>query len=285
MLRRRLLSRPLFAPIVTTLATALLATTIVAPASTADPVDLLRPPEEKRPPTERVDRTFTVASLNILGSQHTRGGDHDRTVRTARLIREQHVAVTGLQEVQVDQHRWLEDRLPGYRIWPGTRFGTQGIRLQIAWRKQRFDLIDHGTVTTTFSHQQRPIPWVRLVDRQTSRQFSVIDVHNSPGSQEADRDAATAAEIDLYQRLRDRGPVLIVGDANERGEWFCKVTGATDARAANGGRHRDGCRPPSPAYVDWLMGGGRMQWQDYRARETRVSDHLLHTAVFRWGRG
>lgn len=214
------------------LASLLFSTSITAPVPAADPVDLLPGSEEKKPRTDRPDRTFKVASLNILGSQHTRGADHDRTIRTARLLRRQNVAVAGLQEVQSDQHGWLRDALPGYRIWPGDRYGNQGIR-----------------------------------------------------SQEADRDAATTEEIDLYQRLRDRGPVMIIGDANERGEWFCKVTDATDARAANGGEHRDGCRPPSPTYVDWLMGGGRFEWRHYRAQETQVSDHLLHTAVLRWVSG
>lgn len=270
--------------IVPPLTAALLATTLSAgPASAEDPLDLVRPPGDKHP--ARVDPTFKVASLNILGSQHTRGADYERTVRTARLIRTRNVAVAGFQEVQEDQHGWLKDQLPRYRIWPGSRYGSQGMRLQILWQKQRFDLLDHGSITTTFSYQQRPIPWVRLQDRQTGRAFSVIDLHNSPDSQEADRDSATAAEIDLYHRLRERGPVVVVGDTNERGEWFCKLTGATDARAANGGSHRDSCRPPSPTYVDWVMGGGRYDWRHYRARETRVSDHLLHTAVLRWGRG
>jgi len=265
--------------------TALLLATmaLVAPVAAADlPAPTL---DQRKPNVERVDKTFKVASLNILGSQHTSGADYERTVKTARLIRKRHVAVAGFQEVQEDQHRWLKDRLPGYRIWPGTQQGAQGIRLQIAWKKRRFDLRDHGTITTTFSHQQRPIPWVRLEDRQTGRVFSVIDVHNSPDDQEADRDAATGKQVDLYHQLRDRGPVMIVGDTNERGEWFCKVTGATDARAANGGRHADACNPPAPTYVDWLMGGGRFDWRHYRARETRVSDHLLHTAVLRWGLG
>lgn len=256
-------------------------------ASPDDPLDLLGGSggSGQEPTARRVDRTFTLATLNILGSQHTRGGDRDRTVRTARLLRRRHVGIAGLQEVQQDQYQWLRKHLPGYRIWPGMRYDAQGIRLQVAWRKKRFDRIDHGTITTTFSHQQRPIPWVRLKDRETGRRVSVIDLHNSPGSQESDRDSATREEIRLYRRLRERGPVLMVGDANERGEWFCKVTGRTDARAANGGSHRGGdCRPPRPTYVDWLMGRGHFAWRDYRATETDVSDHLLHTAVVRWHR-
>lgn len=251
-----------------------------------DPLDLITQPEGRKPSQpQKVDKTFKVATFNILGSQHTSGGDHDRTVRTARMIRSNDVALAGLQEVQQDQHRWLKQELPRYRVWPGMRYGAQGIRLQIAWHEKRFDLLDHGTITTTFSYQQRPIPWVRLKDRETGRAFSVIDIHNSPTGQEGDRDSATSRQIDLYRKLRDRGPVVIVGDANERGEWFCKLSGATDARAANGGSHSGGrCRPPRPTYVDWIMGGGGFEWRHYRATENPNSDHLFHTSVLRWGR-
>ena len=133
------------------LAALMLATTMqAAPVAAGDPLDLMKPPDQKNPPAARIDKTFKVASLNILGSQHTSGADYERTVKTARLIRKRHVAVAGLQEVQEDQHRWLKERLPGYRIWPGTQHGPQGIRLQIAWKTKRFDLRDHGTITTTF---------------------------------------------------------------------------------------------------------------------------------------
>lgn len=252
--------------------------TALAPAG--DPPDLPLPQADR--PSERVDRTFPVGTLNILGSQHTRGPDRRRSRRTARLIEKRGLAVIGLQEVQHGQLGVLRRRLEHHRVWPAERYGPQGLRLQVAWRKRRFDLRDHGSIITTFSHQQRPVPWVRLKDRKTGRAFSVIVVHNSPSDQERARDTATREEVALYLRLRERGPVVIVGDANERREWFCRLTGKTDARAANGGRHRERCRPPSPTYVDWIMGRGRFEWRDYRAQEVGVSDHLLHTAVLRW---
>lgn len=254
------------------------------PAASADPLDdVLRSGQQ----ATKVDPNFKVGTLNILGSQHTRGGDRRRTARTARLIQNQNIKLIGLQEVQQDQLRWLRNRLDGYRFWPGTKFDAKGIRLQIAWKRARFDLVEHGTITTTFSHQRRPIPWVRLREVQTGRRVFVIDIHNSPRHQERARDRATRKEIRLFRQLRERGgSVLMVGDANEHREWFCRVTGHTDARSANGGHHgRRGCTPPSPIYVDWLMGGGkRFEWRHYQAREVRVSDHRLHTAVFRWRR-
>jgi endonuclease/exonuclease/phosphatase family metal-dependent hydrolase len=257
----------------------LAATLAVAPAAPADPADELRSRDG-----QRVDRTFSVATFNILGSQHTKRRDKRRTVRTARLIRRTELKLIAMQEVQDDQLRRLKVHLPRYRFWPGENLGPGGLRLQIAWLRTRFDLIDTGTITTTFSNQERPVPWVRLRDEATGRRLFVIDVHNSPLEQEADRDAATREEVRLFRRLRERGgPVLILGDANERREWFCKVARRTGARAANGGSvSDDGCAPPDPSYVDWLMGDGQFGWRDYRAQDVEVSDHRLHSATFRW---
>ena len=236
----------------------------------------------RRKAARPADLTFKVGTLNILGSQHTRGGDRRRTARTAELIRRHHLGVVLMQEVQEDQYHWLDQELPGYRIWPGDSLGPQGIRLQIAWKRNRFELMDHGTITTTFSHQRIPTPWVELRDDETGHHLFVVDVHNSPVNQEHDRDTATRKELGLYQELRDRGPVFIGGDTNEHDEWFCKVTGRTDALAANGGSHDGRCQPPRPVYIDWLMGRGHYTWRHYQAQETDVSDHMLHTATLRW---
>lgn len=274
---RRLNPRtPLVAAVVGLLAAGSLATSPVS----ADPAGDL-PGDAEKLATRKVDRTFKVATLNILGSNHTRGGDRTRTFRTARLIRKERLKLVAMQEVQDDQLRWLRRKLPKYRIWPGWRYDGQGLRLQVAWRKARFDLVDHGRITTTFSHMERPIPWVRLKEERTGRRFFVVDIHNSPHGQEADRDSATRKQIRLYNRLRERGgPVLLLGDANERREWFCKVTRGTDARAANGGTTTaEECTPPRPTYIDWIMGGGRLGWRGYDVRHVKVSDHPLHTAV------
>jgi len=274
--RRRVTPAPASASITGLLLAASLA---VVPAASADPVDEVQPAER-----ERVDRTFSVATLNILGSNHTDGRDFRRTKRTARLIRRQHLKLVALQEVQADQLRGLRRRLPNYRFWPGTKLGPGGLRLQIAWRPARFDLVDHGTLTTRFSYQERPVPWVRLLDVATGRRAFVINIHNSPADQEADRDSATRKEIRLFKQLRERGPVMILGDANERREWYCRVARRTGARAASGGSYAkaDGCVPPERMYVDWMMAGGTVGWRDFRAVDVRVSDHRLHRSTFRW---
>lgn len=235
---------------------------------------------------------FKLATFNILGSQHTRGrgGFAPGTSRarwTAGAITQRGIDVIGLQEVQRDQLRVLRKNLKGYRIWPGTSLGNQGVRLQIAFRTKQFALVKHGSVMTRFHRQTRPIPWVKLRDRRTDRRIYVVDVHNSPKGLEGERDSATRKQVRLVNRLRTRGnPVFLAADANEKREFYCKLVGRTDLRAANGGKPRArGCRPPQRRLrIDWVLGGRRVDFSHYREdrgpRIRRSSDHeLVHARV------
>lgn len=282
---------------------ALLAVTTLAPAgapATADP--RLPIPSPGISPTDPVSRTaplptarFKISTFNILGSQHTvgRGGYESGTKRariTAKLIRRRDIDLIGLQEVQEDQLRVLRHQVPGYRIWPGRELGGAGVRLQIAFRKSMFKLVDHGKIMTRFDRQSRPVPWVLLKSRLTGRKLYAIDIHNSPQGLEGERDSATRREIRLIQRLRHHHkPVFVVGDMNEKEEWFCRVVGRTDVHAANGGHAtRRSCDPPDrPLRIDWIMGGRYGHFTGYRefddARVRQASDHELLRASVRIG--
>nr|WP_242680291.1 endonuclease/exonuclease/phosphatase family protein [Nocardioides sp. IC4_145] len=237
---------------------------------------------------------FKIATFNVLGSQHTRGrgGFAPGTQRarwTAGAISQRGIDVIGLQEVQRDQLRVLRNRLPGHRFWPGRSLGDRGVRLQIAFRAKRFRLVDHGGMMTTFDRQTRPIPWVELRDRRTGRSFYVVDVHNSPRRMERERDRATRKQVRLVQKLRARGrPVFVTADANERREFYCRMTRRTDLRSASGGSTRGRtCVPPEGRLrIDWILGGGpRVLFSGYREdrgyRVRRSSDHALLQARVR----
>lgn len=259
---------------------------------TAEPTGTAAPaPRPRRPRAAQ----FQIATFNQLGSQHTRGSRRyasgtRRAAITARLVRDRGVEVVGFQEVQKDQLRVLRRRLDGYRVWPARRLGNQGVRLQIAWRTTRFEKLSHGHITTTFDHQRRPIPFVQLRDRRSGARFYVIDIHNSPRGQEAARDSATRQQVRLVKRLRRTGrAVFILGDANERREFFCRSARATGLRAPNGGRATArGCRPPKHAIIDWIMGDGRIDFRGYRQsrgpRVRRASDHHFVQATVRVAR-
>jgi endonuclease/exonuclease/phosphatase family metal-dependent hydrolase len=243
-----------------------------------------------------VSARFKLATFNILGSQHTRGSRRyasgtSRARTTARMVLSHGAGVVAFQEVQKDQLAVLREELDGYGIWPRENIRGQGVRLQIAWRTQRFKLVQAGFIRTTFDHLRRPVPWVQLRDRRSGARFYVVDIHNSPRDQERARDRATRKELALVRRLREVGrPVFVMGDTNERTEFFCRAARWADLRAANGGASdRTGCRPPDTPILDWIFADGLVEWRGYaqvrNRRVRRASDHHLVLAkveVARW---
>lgn len=235
--------------------------------------------------------TFRIGALNILGSQHSAGpGGYgpgtDRAAMAAGLMMSRGVDVITMSEVQDDQLNVMTSRLAGYSIWPQQSLGSNGQRLQIAWRASQFEMVDGGSVTFTFASQSIPMPYVLLRDRGTGAEFWVISIHTSAGGLEGERDAATSIAVSLMQRLESESgkPVLIGGDVNEHEEFFYRVCGATGFLAANGGG--SGCSlPPPPLRVDWIMGGGGagVSFSGYvqdGATLARISDHyFIHAAV------
>jgi hypothetical protein len=227
--------------------------------------------------------SFTLGTYNILGSNHTHNSKQwapgvVRTRRAVGVIQGRGIGLIGMQEVQADQLGVLVSGLPNYTVWPAQAFGSNGLRLQIAFRDDLFELVDTGSITTAFSSQMRPIPYVKLRDRRTGGEFWFVTVHNSPRGMEAERDAATGAEISLLNQLLDSGlPVFVSGDMNEPNEFFCRVGAATGMVAANGGSTSGGCAlPPAPTGLDWLMGGNGTDFSNYaRVAVPGISDHPI----------
>ena len=234
------------------------------------PVQAAAKPHHAQRPHHRTT-SFRIGTFNVLGSQHTvrPGGWGPGRVRarvTARVLKRRGLDVVGMQEVQADQLQVLRGRMPGYRFWPGTALGYPGVPLQIGWRADKFTKLRSGSVTVPFDGQHRPVPWVLLRSRASGKAVYVVDIHNSAGRQERSRDRATRREIKLVRHLRShRRPVFVLGDMNEKREWFCKVVRRTDLWSANGGSVRHGrCHPPRHTRIDWVMGSGRIRFSQYR---------------------
>lgn len=228
---------------------------------------------------------FRIGTLNILGSQHTRGNGGygpgpERAGISAGLIRSRGIDVVGFQEVQDDQIPPLQNQLSDFDMWPIQELGNNGQRLQVMWRESKFELVDTGSVSYVFASQTIPLPWVKLRDREHGGEFYVITAHNSAGGLEGERDAATTVEIALIKELRSTGlPVIITGDMNEHEEFFCRAATEAQMVAANGGSGAGGCQlPPSPRRVDWIMGTTNLSFSGYvqdGASRAAASDHYL----------
>lgn len=242
-------------------------------------------PLKRKPVAVEIPYTLRVGTLNVLGSNHTRNSKQwapgvVRTAREAAAVEGRAIDVIGFQEMQTDQIGVLQRDLGGYDLWPGTTLGPNGYRLQVAWRSDRFQLLDAGTIATAFNGLVRPLPWVKLRSLANGGQFYFVSLHNSPQGMESERDSATTAEIGLFNQMLATGlPVLVVGDTNEPSEFYCRVAPATGMAALNGSSVAGGCRVPHPSGLDWVMGGARatsLEFSNYhREAMPGMSDHPI----------
>src|SRR3954453_20217019 len=105
--------------------------------------------------------TFTVSSFNLLGSSHTpvggkRAPGTSRIVWANQLLAKHGIDVAGFQEMQADQYtKFMEitstvDPLtgapvPSWGVYPGLSLSTRDSENSIAWRLDRFSLVQATT--------------------------------------------------------------------------------------------------------------------------------------------
>jgi hypothetical protein len=200
---------------------------------------------------------FGVAMLNILGSNHTQGGKGGYAPGTSRahsatqMLLARDASIIGFSEIQRDQLAVFTNNAPGYGVYPGTSLGSPGIPTTVAWDTSVWELVEAHTVTIPFSGQQRPAPVVKLAHVATGAEIWVMNIHNSPGGMEAERERAEAIELAKVRELEATGiPIILTGDFNEKQEALCDFT-ATSLESAVGGGY---CYPPpQPMRVDWIF--------------------------------
>ena len=116
-------------------------------------------------------------------------------------VQEQDADAAAFQEVAKDQLRQMQSVMPRYNFFPRRGLGTRGSAIQIAWNTKTVKQMETGYIMRPFLGWARPIPYVRLRDRETGRGYWVVAIHNAPGGQEHERDVSTAAEIKLIKEL------------------------------------------------------------------------------------
>ncbi len=264
-------------PLATPGATAASETPTSAP-STSSTDTSTEAPAAPSAPEPRNGYGVHLTTFNILTGSIARGGV-DRATRAARWVQEQGADAAAFQEVAKDQLRQLQTVMPRYNFFPRRGLGTRGSAIQIAWNSKTVEKVTSGYIMHPFLGWARPIPYVRLRDRETGRGFWVVAIHNAPGGQEHDRDVATAAEITLIKKLlggRDR-PVFVIGDVNERAEFCQKVAHATPLVSMNGGSAKNPCPVPRFGGPDWMLGSGA-EFSDFQKVYNGISDHPALTA-------
>lgn len=218
-----------------------------------------------------------LTTFNILSSAMARGGI-DRATRAARWVQGEGATVAAFQEVAKDQLRQMQRSLPGYNFFPRRTLGTRGSAIQIAWKTSEVKIMETGHVMRPFLGWQRPIPYVRLRDRDTGRGFWVMAIHNAPGGHETERDISTRKEIaKIKQMLGKDRPVFVIGDVNERSEFCSQVARATPLVSMNGGTAKKPCPVPRFGGPDWMLGSGA-EFSGFAKVYNGISDHPALTA-------
>ncbi len=219
----------------------------------------------------RQTMTFQIGSFNVLGSQHsTRSGDHSRyppaSVRSPRAverIRSFGVDILGTQELQPDQLNAIQ-AMTGYAAYPGYAFGPMETDNTIFYDDSRFEFVSGSSFTIHFMHANRPQTILRLRDKETGREFYVLNMHASAGfgPYAVTRRAGHYTAAATVNRLKADGiPIFLTGDMNDRAEFFCRVAPLTGMVAAIGGSTAGGCHPAGALAVDWVLGLGQRQLQ------------------------
>jgi endonuclease/exonuclease/phosphatase family metal-dependent hydrolase len=235
---------------------------------------------------QRQTMTFQIGTFNVLGSQHTApGGDRRayppasvRTPRAVARIRSFGVDILGLQELQPDQLNAFTS-MTGYAAYPGYAFGDRETDNSIIYDDSRFEFVSGSYFTIHFMHADRPQTILRLRDKQTGREFYVLNMHASAGGggYAVTRRAGHFTAAATVNRLKSEGiPIFLTGDMNDRAEFFCRVAPITGMVAAIGGSTSGGCHPAGALAVDWVMGWGNVGFSNYiedRSTLGDVSDH------------
>ena len=252
--------------------------------------DALRRAAERE--AARQTMTFQIGSFNVLGSQHSApGGDHARypaaSVRNAGAvarIRSFGVDILGTQELQPDQLNGIT-AMTGYAAYPGYAFGSRETDNSILYDDSRFEFVSGSSFTIHFMHANRPQTILRLRDRETGREFYVLNMHASAGGggYAVTRRAGPYTAAVTINRLKAEGiPIFLTGDMNDRAEFFCRVAPSTGMVAAIGGSVSGGCHPAGALAVDWVLGWGNVSFSGYiedRSTLGRVSDHHFVAAT------
>ena len=278
----------------TTTATAPVGSPTPAPTPTPTPT----PTPRSRPVETLPSLDFTIGSFNVLGASHTTGrgsrpGYAPGTVRArgaAALLQRHRADVIGFQELQTSQLAALR-RLTDLDFYPGSSLGRLDSENSIGWRRAEWVAVERHTVAIPyFNGGARAMPYVRLRNRSTGLEAWFANFHNPADTfrfrgQQAYRTRATLIEAGLVNRLlTDTGlPVLLTGDMNERGSYFCRLTSRSPLVAARGGSNVGGrCRAGGPRQVDWIFGSQGVQFSDYVEDDSRfvdrTTDHPVVTA-------
>jgi len=172
------------------------------------------------------DVTVNVMSFNVRYDNPADGPDAwpHRKDWVAEIIRE-HADIVGMQEVRKNQLDELKERLAGYEFYGvGRDDGKEaGEYVPLAWKKDRFEATDKGVFWLSETPDvpsngwdadlNRVSTWARLKDKQTGRQFLVLNTHFDHRGEQARRESGNLLRKWIAENANG-DPAIVTGDFN-----------------------------------------------------------------------
>lgn len=172
------------------------------------------------------DVTVSVMSFNIRFDNPADGSDAwpHRKDWVAEIIRE-HADIVGMQEVKKNQFDELKERLPNYEFYGvGRDDGKEaGEYVPLAWKTDRFEATEKGVFWLSETPDvpsngwdadlNRVSTWARLKDKQTGRQFLVLNTHFDHRGEQARRESAKLIREWVSKHAKG-DPAIVTGDFN-----------------------------------------------------------------------
>jgi hypothetical protein len=237
--------------------------------------------------------TFRMASFNMLGASHTTGKGRrahfasggTRAGQAASLVSSLGLDVVGAQEFEPVQQSVFLSRLPSFQVYPGQSMSVIDGTNSIAWDTTVFDLVQAETIAIPyFGGRTVQMPYVLLQQKSSGQRYWFANFHNPAdvhGAAQHWRETATSLEAGLAAELHNTGvPVLMTGDFNEHGEFYCRLSGlAPMMKSASGAAPGPPCYVPPGPRVDWVLGSTSVTFANYQELDGGAIDAMTDHPV------
>ncbi|MFC7502600.1 endonuclease/exonuclease/phosphatase family protein [Nocardioides sp. GCM10030258] len=232
--------------------------------------------------------TFKIATFNLLGNNYTAPGGSraswpdagPRASMSVGLIRAHGADIVGVQEARAPQYAAVKGGL-GWDAYSKPGDTDNGIM----WNPAVFELVAADNFQIPYNGGHRAQSIVRLRHKDSRREFYVLNMHTTSGrsgSRTASRNAGLRIAADYVNSLKsEKVPIFLIGDMNDRGNFYCQVIPRTGLVAAQGGGGTCGSAPRMRP-VDWITAYGGVTFSgyvdDFSAEHRRISDHPIVVA-------